>query len=91
MIESFDRRTVVQMRAILSMGYIEPGHGYKRKQQWLRSDHDMYAIIMFWQEGNPNVMLLPAKHPINLVVPLPSVQRLSKAIANYLGGPRSYY
>ena len=57
LIESFEELHCSDESNVLSMGYIEPGHGYKGKQRWLCSDedlHDMYAIysgkkeILMW-------------------------------------------
>ena len=56
LIEAFDELHPVDEKG-LSMGYVEPGHGYKGKQRWLCSDedlHEMYSVysgkkeILMW-------------------------------------------
>lgn len=47
----------------ISMGYVEPGHGYKVKQCWLRSDEDLQEMYSTYS-GKKEILMwcyLPGK------------------------------
>lgn len=49
----------------LSIGYVEPGHGYKGKQRWLYSDEDLQEMYSIYS-GKKEILLwcfLPGKQP----------------------------
>jgi hypothetical protein len=39
------------------MGYIEPGHGWRGKQQWLNSDTDMNELYSTYEEKKKDILL----------------------------------
>ena len=41
----------------LCMGYIEPGYGWKGKQQWLNSDTDLKELYSTYKEQKNNILL----------------------------------
>ena len=47
----------------LNVGYIEPGHGYKRKQRWINGDDDLHEMYSIYSGKNEILLwcFLPGK------------------------------
>ena len=43
--------------SVLCMGYVEPGHGWKGKQQWVNSDNDVVELYRTYQEKTKDILL----------------------------------
>ena len=55
LIETFDGLHPVDEKG-LSMGYVEPGHGYKGKQRWLCSNEDLHEMYSVYSDKKEILM-----------------------------------